>query len=207
MKTQNKQKNRCIIKSIIALSMTALLLTSCGKDTENEIVTNDVNSNTNNPVIIGVGTGATDFWYNLKSQNVCPQGSSRMEDMPFNLQGSAYGAQIGGSLQPGNSSGTVTQTYTGMNQGTKDLIFIAQVNNGNQISYNVVVSLCRWNNGYVEFIGESAGLSNFGIQYMSLSNSTNCPTGDILDGWLTFSSQTYGGNIPTRFAPVSSSCY
>jgi hypothetical protein len=206
MEALNKQKSRRIIKSIIALSMTALLFTSCGKDTENEIVANDTNTVTN-PVIIGVGTGANDFWNTLKSQNACPQGSSRMADMPFNMQGSAYGAQIAGSLQPGNSSGTINQTYTGMNQGTKDLLFIAQVNNGNQISYNVVVSLCRWNNGYVEYIGDNAGLSNFGIQYMSLSNSSNCPTGEIMDGWLTFSSQTYGGSIPTRFSTISSSCY
>ncbi len=206
MEALNKQKSRRIIKSIIALSMTALLFTSCGKDTENEIVANDSNSNTS-PIFVGVGTGATDFWNNLKSQNACPQGSSRMADKPFNMQGSANGAQISGSLQSGNTSGTVTQTYTGMNAGTKDLVFIAQVNNGNQISYNVVVSLCRWNNGYVEYIGDNAGLSNFGIQYMSLSNSTNCPTGEIMDGWLTFSSQTYGSSIPTRISTVSSSCY
>lgn len=211
-------------KKLALLGAVAMVLASCGKDTENQVVADSPSPTTTptvptgsgtSPVIIGVGSGAYDYWEQMKAQHSCPNGSARMyNDMTFSLQGGAYQAQISGNLQPNEVPGTISQTYTGMNLGTKDLIFIAQVNNGSQVAYNVVVSLCSWQ-GYTgrEYIGNNTPLSNFRLDYMTLSSSTNCPTGKILDGWLTFTSQTYAqdnygnGNIPTRFAPISSSCY
>ena len=219
-KLWSKRNNKSFIKKFVPIALTALMLVSCGKDTENQIVATETNPTTNpdgyypqypnsqptSPVI--VESNSQYHWDNLKSQNACPYGNTRMQDLSYTLQAGAHQAQISGSLQAGNISGTLSQTFSGMNIGTKDLLFIAQVSNGSQVAYNVVVSLCSWSTPYgQEFIGPNAGLTNFNLHYMTLSQSTNCPTGKILDGWLSFTSQTYGGSIPTRFAPVSSSCY
>lgn len=209
MNTFNKKNHwKQLIKKATVLSAAALVFASCGKDTENQIIADSVTDTvTTNPVIVGIGTDSDNFWQSAKSQNICPNGSSRMADKLYTMQTNSY--QASGSLTGGQTSGTVTQTYTGMNPGTKDLVFIAQVVNGSVTSYNVAVSLCSWNNGQVELIGDSAGLSNFSLVNLQLNNATNCPTGKIEGGWLTFYSQAYAqanpydhGFIPTTLAPL-----
>ena len=216
MKPFSYFKWRSFLKKTLILGVASALVVGCGSDKKNEAEDTNNNNNVNgtSPIFNGnnnVGQNAAQYWNQLKSQYQCSNGG-RMEDMTFTLQGQGYGGSIQGALQNGASGGSVSATYAGVNLGTRDLVFITQMSGG---QYNVVLSLCTWsgNFGYgypqqgnTEFIGPNAGMSNFRVDYMTLSNSYNCPAGKVLDGWVTFYSQTYGGEIPTRFTQVSSNC-
>lgn len=211
MKPFNYFKWRSFLKKTLILGMASALVVGCGSDKKNEA--DDANNsvvNGTSPVFgnTNVGQSAANYWNQLKSQYQCSNGG-RMQDLTFVLQGQSNGGSIAGALQSGSAGGSVSATYTGVNLGTKDLVFLTQMSSG---QFNVVLSLCTWSGSYgygygnTEFIGPNAGMTNFRVDYMTLSNSYNCPTGKVLDGWVTFFSQTYGGDIPTRFTQVSSSC-
>ena len=209
MKTSMKMMNRKIhfVKKAVTLGLITLAFVSCGKSSENEVRSEDVSNNpSSNPVLVGAGNDLNAFWNNLKTQHACPQSTGRMSDITFTLQGSAYGNEVYGSMSPGSVGGQVTQTYTGLNTGTKDLMFVSQVLNNGQVAYNVVISFCRYVDQWgQEFIGENAGLRDFQVQ-LSLDNSTNCPTGQIDDGWIQFRSNLMSYDA-RRFSTVNTSCY
>jgi len=217
MKTpMNKMSRKIrIMKNVITMSMIALVLSSCGKSSENEIRSDDlVNTNPignpiGNPTVgpgVGVGADLNGYWTNLKAQHACSQNGGRMQDIGFTLQGSASGGQVYGSMTQGTVGGQITQTYTGLNYGTKDLMFVSQVINNGQVAYNVVLSFCRYIDQYgQEFIGENAGLTQFQAQ-MTIENSTNCPTGQIENGWIQFRSNLVSYDA-RRFTTVNTSCY
>lgn len=211
---------------MILTGLATSLIISCGSDKTNEAKnTTATTTNTNSPIFntnTNSGQNLGQYWNQLKSQNQCLTGS-RMPDMNFVLHQSQYGGNtIQGPLQQsGQAGGSISATYIGRNWGTNDLVYISQMSSG---QFNIILSMCTWNGGYgggvnypqqfgnqyngggTEYIGPNAGMNNFRIDYMTLSNSTSCPTGQVLDGWVSFYSQTYGGEIPTRFTQVDMSC-
>lgn len=208
MKASTMKTNRMLhkMKKAITFGVIALALVSCGKSSENEIIA-DTSSTGSNPVLVGSGgSDLSSYWANLKSQHSCSNYGGRMDDIVYTLNGSASGQQVYGSMVPGSTSGQVTQTYTGRNYGTNDLMFISQILNNGQIYYNVVISFCRYIDSYgQEFISENAGLSNFQAIF-TLANSTNCPTGQIENGWIQFSSNLVSYDA-RQFTTINTSCY
>ena len=204
----------------MALSVTALLFTSCGSsEGENEVATAPTVQGTS-PIFNGqTGSGATNLsaWNNVKGQQQCPQGQ-RMQDLTFALQSQSYGSQIYGQLVAGGGAGGSANSFIGVNYGTRDLMYVTQGNAG----YTVVLSLCTVpaSNNYnynqyqqypntqqsTEYIGASAGMSNFRADYINLSMGYNSTSGQA-SGRITFYSQGYQGNITTEFAPVSTNQY
>ncbi len=210
MKTFNHFKWKALTKKAILLSLAGVLTIGCGKSQSSNNNSSGGN-NFNSPVLGGNDAG---YWQQLKSQHQCTGNSQgRMADLTFRLsQGSASTYRISGALQSGSHNGSVSSTFVGRNYGSNDLIYIQKVAQGSQVAYNVVLSLCTWisqSNSYgsyqansIENIGPNAGLSNFELYYATLSTPSNAQTGQVLDAWVKFTSQNYGGQIPVRFAPV-----
>jgi hypothetical protein len=220
MKTINYFNVKQFTKQAMILGLAGGLLVSCGKDSKK----NEIDSTTTNPNPVGnsnpvfrnpsgnVNTQDLSLWNSLKSQYACnTQTGGRMQDLNFRLQGQAYGNMIGGQLSPISSpSGGAVASFMGANQGTRDLIYITQTSNGSSVQYNVVLSFCTWTQNIygqqIQFIGPNSGMSNFRLDYADISNSTNCPVGKVTSGKVTFSSQTYGGNIYTQYNQVNTNC-
>ncbi|MEC7277934.1 MAG: hypothetical protein VXV96_16555 [Bdellovibrionota bacterium] len=209
MKTTNW---KALSRKLGVLSLTALLIASCGSDS-NESKDSSSSSNTLNLGPVFDNTGATNdasVWSSLKSQVSCSQG--RMSDMAFNYQqnGNYYGNTLAAQaayVQSGGVSGTSQGSYYGRSNNG-DLMYVSKVNNGSSITYNIVVSLCNFNDGIYTYIGDNAGMSNFAIQGIVLNNGSNCGTGAVTLGYFGFTTQAYGNQmIPIAFASAGVNCY
>lgn len=198
-------------RKLLTLGVTALLatsMTSCGKDKKNKV---DSSNTFNNTLPIGTGIQASN-WENLKGQYRCNDAQGgRMSDMYFEVSASSGYGRLTGSMNQigGGIPGQVTGTYFGKNaNGT--LLSVSTISDGGSNKVFVALSLCRYRIsdpylGNVEFIGENAGMGNFRLDVYP-SSSIGCGIGSINDGYVTFSSQSYGGDVPTRFSPVNLNC-
>lgn len=211
MKTFKQLKWRSTAKKIAMMALSTTLFVGCGSDKDNT-VQNQGPSGTSTVVNNSVGANIVQnqSWNTLKSQYQCA--TSRMNDLNFTLAGQANSYSIGGQLNDGYTHGNISSQYIGVNYGTKDLLLIQKVDNGGAVSYNVTLSFCVYGSqqqyyypnqpqqAATEFIGPNAGMSNFQLNYASLGNNTYCGFNSVLDAYVTFYSQGYNGNIPTRFA-------
>jgi hypothetical protein len=117
--------------------VTLILMTACGKKPRGR----------------GYGYGPTylppNVIQNLQaylSHYACPQG--RVPDITFSAaqfyQGSGNRTQIQGQLQPTAIGGSPSNTYVGVNLGTKDVIYITKMTAGGRVvGFNISLSLCR----------------------------------------------------------------
>ncbi len=214
MKTQ---KLKTIGRNLGVLSLTALMLASCGSDSNESApapVNNTTTTTNSNPVFNNTGINGNDasVWNSLKSQNSCPQG--RMSDLTFQITGgNTYGNTIvQAQLQSGTSSGSVQASYYGIS-GNRDLLYVQKVANGNGATYNVVVSYCNWSLNGMTMIGDGASMSNFQVQNLVLNNGSNCTTGAVTAGYVAFQSQLAAdytnpqGFVPVQFASAGINCY
>ncbi|MFI5392008.1 MAG: hypothetical protein ACHQYQ_11660 [Bacteriovoracales bacterium] len=116
--------------------VTLILMTSCGKKRPG-----------------GYGYGPTYLPQNViqnlqayLSHYACPQG--RVPDITFSAaqyyQGSGNTTQIQGGLQPTAIGGSPSNTYVGVNLGTRDVIYITKMTAGGRVvGFNISLSLCR----------------------------------------------------------------
>ena len=205
-----------INQTLSFLIIVGLMASGCGKD--------EASNNRNNSFLDIAGNDNSNLWNNLKSRHQCEQNSTgRISDLVFSLnpQGNQSSLYITGALTSrGDISGSPAGAFVGMNPQSKDLLYIQKITNGNTVTYIVIVSLCNWyqtlnirdSYGNITgtrkqfFIGGDSALSGFSLTYASLALSpiTNCPIGNVLDSWISFSSSNYGNqNIPTRFASMN----
>lgn len=210
MKTVNGSKFKKLGKTLALTLVTASLVVSCGKDKNKTNSSDTATYSGSNPVFQNSAADLSQ-WNNLKSKYQCntQYGSQgRLPDLNFVVQSSqqqgGFGNTVSGQLTPGGIGGSIQGSYAGINFGTRDIIYVTKVFNGSQVAYNVTVSLCSWQGQYQSYIGGNAQLSNFMISSpLVLNTSSGCPIGIVSDGWITFSSSTFGP-IPTRFS--SNSC-
>lgn len=212
MKTPNRLNYRSLGKKLALSLVTASLVVSCGSDNKNKTDSSATNYSGSNPVF---QSSAQDLnhWNGLKNKYQCntSYGSQgRLPDLNFVVQGGqsgynyGYSNTVSGQLTPGGVGGAIQGSFAGVNFGTRDLIYVTKVNNGSSVVYNVTISLCSWMGQYQHYIGGNAQLSNFMISApLVLNQSSGCSIGIVSDGWITFTSSTFGA-IPTRFS--SSSC-
>jgi hypothetical protein len=223
MKTFTYYKCKSVAKKIGVLGLTALMIASCGSDNDNKTNT-ATNGVTNVPVgtspIFGnpnTGIGSQDLstWNNLKNQTNCQQG--RMEDLTFTVTGSqgyyggGYSSSVSGTLQQGQATGTSQGSFYGKS-GQGDLIFVSRVSTGsNQLSYNVVLSYCIYQDYVAQYIGPNAGMQNFIVQNMQLTQSNSCASGNVTSAVVGFISPNYSQQqyVPIQYGPVSNGyqCY
>ncbi len=92
-------------------------------------------------------------WDDLKLRFDCSQGgireeARRLDDLSFGLKGGRNAeGRLEGTLETESERGLVpTSAYIGYASGTLDLIYIQAIPSGGQnISYNVILSLCNYN--------------------------------------------------------------
>ena len=219
MKTFTYYKCKSIAKKIGVLGLTALMIASCGSDNENKTDTSATGNPFNAPsgtsdVFINPNTGVNSqdlsTWNNLKNQTNCPQG--RMQDLTFTVSAQnnyygGYSSSVSGTMQQGQVSGTSQGSYYGRS-GQGDLMFVSKVSTGsNQAAYNIVLSYCIYQDYIAQYIGPNAGMTNFVVQNMQLSQSTNCSAGSVTSAVVGFISPNYSQNqyVPIQYAPVANS--
>lgn len=212
MKAFNYYKLKSIGRKIGVLSVTAMLVVSCGSDKD---------KNTTNSSIAGVPVGTSpvfgnpttggsqqdlNVWNSLKGSTSCAQG--RMEDLTFTLQSQGYsnGSTISGYLQSGSASGTHQGGYYGKS-ANGDLVYVSKISNGTALAYNVVLSFCQFSDGYTQYIGPNAQMNNFFVNGLSLNNSGTCATGAVSAGQVGFYSPSFGGYVPINVASAGINCY
>ncbi len=187
-----------ILSSLVA----ATTLTGCGKSSnvfqDKPNIANPPGDS--NPVF--TQPGSSQAWNQLKSQYKCPNGN-RLPDFVFRVDGNQgqWENQVSGALTPGQHSGTASGTYIGLNYGTADMMSIIKVSSGLNAKYNAVISICSDSSGGYDYIGGSAKLSNFRITSPILYMDAHCASGNIRDGYISFTSSTYG-DIPVNFSSV-----
>ena len=212
MKTFKYFKLKSIGRQLSVLGLTAMLAASCGSD-KNEAGPANPNAGLpvgtspvfNNPNT-GGNSGNLQVWNQLKSSTNCAQG--RMQDQTFTLQqqSSGYGSTISGWLQGGTVSGSAQGSYYGKS-ANGDLVFVSKVSNGNTLGYNVVLSFCQYSDGYQQYIGPNAQMSQFYVNQLYLNNSGSCATGAVSNGQIGFYSPAYGGYVPINVASAGINCY
>jgi len=213
MKTFTYYKCKSIAKKIGVLGLTTLMIASCGsKDNKTSNANgNPLNVPVNTSPIFGdpnSGVGAQDLntWTNLKNQTNCQQG--RMQDLTFTVssQGNYYGGgSVSGQLQQGQTNGSSQGTFYGRS-GQGDLMFVSRVTTGSsQLSYNVVLSYCIYQDYIAQYIGPNAGMSNFQLQNMQLTQSSSCSSGNVTSAVVGFISPNYSQQqyVPIQYGPVS----
>lgn len=206
MKTQ---KLKTIGRNLGVLSVTALMLASCGSKDENKAApAPSTNTSTNlGPVFNNPGAqNDGNLWNSLKSQVSCSQG--RMSDLSLRMNqvSNSYGNSVSGYLESGTVSGNSTGSYYGKSPNG-DVIYVSKVTDGNSLVYNVVISFCNYNDGQYNYIGDGAGMTNFFLQNVTLNNGSNCATGAVTDGYVGFYSPAAQSYVPIRFVSAGINCY
>lgn len=183
MKTTNW---KAIGHKLGVLSLTALMIASCGSNSDENKTSNSTSTISGNSPIFGDSSTGTDgtTWANLKSQTACSQG--RGSDRTFHV--TQYS-----NLQQGSTSGTQQASYYGKNVNG-DLIFINKVNNGGTIAYNVVFSFCNYSDGYATYIGDNANMTNFYLLNTVITNDGSCSYGEVDKATLYFYNQALVGS-------------
>ncbi|MBT7608973.1 MAG: hypothetical protein HN576_04410 [Bacteriovoracaceae bacterium] len=188
MKTNTNHPLAKVAKIAAIMSMSALLMTSCGKKNQS-----DSNAVTGQSPVFSNPQQQADY-NSLKSQYTCDGGEQRLGDIPLSLvNGGNQGGTLNGQLQNGHVGGAPTETFVGINYGFKDLLIITKVSNGGQVSYNFTLSLCskRGQSG-MWFIGGDAQLSNFQANAVLPVSSINCSFGNVVNGNIAFSNSNFG---------------
>jgi hypothetical protein len=188
MKTKTNHPLTKIAKIAAIMSMSSLLMTSCGK--KNQADSDAINDFS--PVFSNPQQQAD--YNSIKSQYPCDAGEQRLGDIPLSLaNGGNQGGTLNGQLQNGHVGGTPAETFIGINYGFKDLLIITKVNNGGQVSYNFTLSLCsqRGQSG-LWFIGGDASLSNFQASSVLPVSSLNCSFGNVVNGNIAFTNSNFG---------------
>ena len=127
-----------------------------------------------------------DTWDNLKldprydcSKGGMRENARRLDDLSFSLNGGRNAeGRLSGSLEPGGNQGPISVGYVGYASNSLDLIYVQAIHSGQNVSYNVILSLCNYNisntnNGGVErFISDNFGeLRSFQIFNAEVANS------------------------------------
>ena len=214
MKAFKFENFKSIGRNIAYLSIAASLLTACGSKDKSESNQTRMNVPRGTSPVFGNPTSGggnnqqnLNIWNNLKSQNNCRQG--RMQDLTFKYQssgGSYYGGTtLSGYLQSGSHSGYSQGSYYGKSCNG-DLIYVSRVSSGSTSSYNVVLSFCIWSDGYTQFIGPNAQMSQYFVDQVVLNGSETNTNGGVMSGKIGFFSPAFGGYIPIEVMSASMSC-
>lgn len=120
----------------------------------------------------------------------CPNG--RIPDITFSAaqfyQSSGNTTQIQGQLQPTAIGGSPSNTYVGVNLGTKDVVAITKMTGGGRVvGFNITLSLCRdirqVNSGYgvvnIPVIDQSRMPAVGGSSAIIVTDPTNCGMGSV----------------------------
>lgn len=160
------------------------------------------------------------------SHYACPNG--RVPDITFSAaqfyQGSGNTTQIQGQLQPTGIGGSPSNTYVGINVGTKDIIYITKMTSGGRVvGFNISLSLCRsisspqtiytgWNQPplYVSIplIDQSRMPAVAGASPMIVTDPTNCAMGSVDQATVVLNLPPYripntNATIPATQLPIS----
>lgn len=212
MKAFDFYKRKSLGRKLAILSLTAVMVVSCGSDKEGNTTNTAAPVTTANPFGNTTNISQQDVsnWNNLKSSQSCSQG--RMNDMVFTLQPQQSGyygsSSVSGYLQSGSASGSSQGNYFGMS-ANKDLVWVSKVSNGSTLTYNVVISFCQFTDPMygTQYIGPNAQMSNFYVNGLVLNNGSSCATGAVTTGQIGFYSPTYGGYVPINVASAGINCY
>lgn len=141
----------------------------------------------------------------------CPNG--RLPEITFSASqfyaGSGNTTQIQGSLQPTAIGGSPSNTYVGVNLGTKDIIVISKITAGGRVvGFNISLSLCRdirqVNSGYgiinIPIIDQTRVPTIAGANPMIVTDPTNCAMGSVDQAYVYL-------NIPAYRVPNTSVVY
>lgn len=197
MKTNKLHPLAKMAKVAAIMSMSALLMTSCGKNNEA-----DSNATVNTEQVFSNPQQQAEY-NSLKSQFPCDGGEQRIADIPLSLQTSGQqGGTLSGPLQLGHLGGQASDTFVGINYGFKDLLIISKVNNGGQISYNFTLSLCSKRVGQTWFIGGDSQLTGFQASGVLPVSSIGCSFGNVVNGNIAFQNSNFGGQDGRSFTQV-----
>jgi hypothetical protein len=148
-----------------------------------------------------------------KSQLGCQGGSRLGQDVTFNVTTNASASRIGGQMNAGYLSGTVSDLYIGVS-AFNDLMFVSKVVNGSSVvGYNVTLSMCSYQNLYMTDRPITGFAAPNGI---TLSADSNCGFGRAIatntfvqSAAFTYTTNGYQvqlpavSNVPTTFFQIN----
>lgn len=203
---------------IIILSGLILML-SCGKKSTNRYGYGNYLNNL--PPNVAANLSA---YFNTYA---CPNG--RIPEVTFSAaqfyQGSGNTTQIQGQLQPSPIGGSPSNSYVGINLGTKDIIVITKMTSGGRVvGFNISLSLCRdirqmqvqVPSGYgyqsvtlpIPIIDTTRVPSIGGMSPAIVTDPTNCGMGSVDQAYIILNIPPYrvpnsNATIPGTQLPVS----
>lgn len=181
MKTKNVEFKK-IAKGVMLLGLSSMLLTSCG------VKKNQMNTGVTGNAPIFSNPQQQNDYNQLKAQYPCQSGQRVEQNFVLNVSG-VQGNTIAGTMTPGGAAGASTQSYFGINTGFKDIMVITQAG---QNQFNIHLSLCAVQGQTTWFIGGDAQLSNFVLDFATLSTSVSCSYGNIVQANVRFTNSKFG---------------
>lgn len=181
MKTKNLEFKK-IAKGVLLLGLSSVLLTSCGGKK------NQTNSEVQGNAPIFSNPQQQNDYNQIKAQYPCDSGQRVEQNFVLNVS-ATQGNTIAGQMTPGGAAGASTQSYFGINTGFKDIMVITQAGNN---QFNVHLSLCAVRGQTTWFIGGDAQLSNFVLDFATLSTSVSCSYGNIDQANVRFMNNKFG---------------
>jgi hypothetical protein len=116
----------------------------------------------------------------------------RLRDVVFKTTNVGSPTAVAGPFQPGPLSGSVSETFLGVNYYTKDIIIVSKVSSG---GYNIIMSMCplfTQGTGGSPIISDQRALTNFDAPGgIYISSHANCSTGNVDQAYTTMVSEPW----------------